>query len=242
MPRRIVHVVTNVAHYDDPNEPTGLWLSELTHAWDRFEAQGYKQVIVSPGGGLSPLEPRALKWPLLDASARAWLDDSRRMGLLAETNRPGDIDPTQFDAIYFTGGHAVMWDFPDDPGLQALTRAIWEGGGIVASVCHGYCGLLNVTLSDGARLVAGKDVTGFAWFEEVVAGVAKKVPYNAEAEMKKRGAHYSKALLPFLPYARVAGRLITGQNPFSARLVAEKIVAALEAKPSASDLHVSASK
>lgn len=50
--------------------------------------------------------------------------------------------------------------------------------------------------------------------------------------MKDRGAHYKKALLPFLPYARVDGRLITGQNPFSAKLAAKKIVAALEAKPS----------
>lgn len=230
MSKRIIHVVTNVGHYDDPKEPTGLWLSELTHAWDHFVTQGYEQVVVSPKGGLSPLEPRALKWPLLDASAKAWLDNPQRMSLLAQTMRPDEIDPAQFDAIYFTGGHAVMWDFPDDPGLQTLTRAIWEQGGIVASVCHGYCGLLNVTLCDGTSLVAGKEVTGFAWIEEVVAGVARKVPYNAEAEMKRRGAHYQKALLPFLPYARVDGRLITGQNPFSAKLTAGKIVTALEAR------------
>lgn len=126
MSKRILHVVTNVANYDDPDEPTGLWLSELTHAWDHFEAQGYEQVIVSPKGGLSPLEPRALKWPLLDASAKSWLDNPQRMALLSNTKRPDEIDPTLFDAIYFTGGHAVMWDFPDDAGLQALTRAIWE--------------------------------------------------------------------------------------------------------------------
>jgi hypothetical protein len=35
--------------------------TSLTHAWDHFEAQSYEQVIVSPKGGLSPLEPRALK-------------------------------------------------------------------------------------------------------------------------------------------------------------------------------------
>lgn len=232
MPKRILHVVTNVGHYDDPNEPTGLWLSELTHAWDQFQKQGYDQAIVSPKGGLSPLEPRALKWPLLDASAKAWLDDPQRMTLLAGTKRPDEINPAEFDTIYFTGGHAVMWDFPNDAGLQALTRAIWQRGGIVASVCHGYCGLLNVTLSDGTRLVAGKDVTGFAWSEEVMAGVATKVPYNAEAKMKESGAHYKKALLPFVPYVRVQGRLITGQNPFSAKRTAETIVATLEAMPS----------
>lgn len=228
MTKRILHVVTNVSHYDDPHEPTGLWLSELTHAYDIFEAEGYEQRIVSPKGGNSPLEPRALRWPLLDASAKAWLNDPAHMGLLSQTARPDEIDASQFDVIYFTGGHAVMWDFPDDAGLQRLARTIWERGGIVSSVCHGYCGLLNIRLDDGTLLVSGKRVTGFAWSEEVVAGVARKVPYNAEREMKQRGARYEKALLPFLPNAVADEHLITGQNPFSAKATAKKIVAALQ--------------
>lgn len=223
----IVHVVSNVSHYTDPNEPTGLWLLELTHAWDIFAAKGFEQRIVSPKGGLSPLEPRALKWPLLDASARAWLADEARMALLSSTARPDEIDPAGYDAIYFTGGHAVMWDFPDDEALQAITRSIWERGGIVSAVCHGYCGLLNTTLSDGKLLVAGRRVTGFSWTEEVLAGVAKKMPYNAEAEMKRRGALYEKAALPFLSYAVVDGRLVTGQNPFSAKATAEEVAVLL---------------
>ena len=224
MSKRILHVVSNVAHYDDPAHPTGLWLSELTHAWDVFAARGCDQHIVSPEGGRSPLEPRALKWPLLDASAKAWLNDPAKMGLLEATSRPGEIDPADFDAVYFTGGHAVMWDFPDSEGLQAITRAIWERGGIVSAVCHGYCGLLNTRLSAGGLLVAGRKVTGFSWNEEVLAGVAKFMPYNAEAEMKRRGARYEKALLPFVSNVVVDGRLVTGQNPFSAKATAGKVV------------------
>jgi putative intracellular protease/amidase len=228
MSKRILHVVTNVAHYADANEPTGLWLSELTHAWDVFAASGFEQRIVSPKGGLSPLEPRTLKWPLVDASAKAWLADKKRMALLSSTARPGDIDAADYDAIYFTGGHAVMWDFPDNEELQKITRAIWERGGIVSSVCHGYCGLLNTRLSDGRLLVAGKRVTGFSWAEEVLAGVAKRVPYNAEEEMKRRGGVYEKAFLPLVSYAVVDGRLVTGQNPFSARATAKKVAALLD--------------
>lgn len=152
MSKRILHVVSNVAHYADPSHPTGLWLSELTHAYDLFGERGYEQHIVSPKGGVSPLEPRALKWPLLDASAKAWLADEERMALLQSTARPDEVDPARYDAIYFTGGHAVMWDFPDDEGLQEVTRTIWEQGGIVSAVCHGYCGLLNTRLSDGGGL------------------------------------------------------------------------------------------
>lgn len=223
MTRRILHVVSNVAHFDDPAHPTGLWLSELTHAYDHFEERGYEQRIMSPKGGLSPLEPRALKWPLLDASAKAWLTDKKRMALLSNTARPDEVDPADFDAIYFTGGHAVMWDFPNSEGLQAITRSIWERGGIVSAVCHGYCGLLNTKLSDGSLLVAGRKVTGFSWREEILAGVAKDMPFNAEDEMKRRGAKYEKAFLPFVPNAVVDGRLITGQNPASAKVTAKRV-------------------
>jgi putative intracellular protease/amidase len=104
---------------------------------------------------------------------------------------------------------------------------MWEQGRVVSSVCHGYCGLLNITLSDGSLLVAGKRVTGFAWQEEVLARVDELVPYNAEDEMKKRGAHYEKAKIPFVSHTVTDGRLVTGQNPGSAKATAEKVVALL---------------
>ena len=224
---RILNVVTNVGHYDDASHPTGLWLSELSHAWDVFEEHGFEQTIVSPAGGLVPLEPRSLKFPSYDRSAKAWHADPKRMALLENTASPEELDAADYDAIYFTGGHAVMYDFPDSEGLQLLTREIWEKGGIVASVCHGYCGLLDTRLSDGTYLIAGKRMTGFAWAEEVLARVDKLVPYNAEEEMKSRGALYEKALLPFVSYAVVDGRLVTGQNPGSAKETAKKIAALL---------------
>ncbi|MFE5287518.1 type 1 glutamine amidotransferase domain-containing protein [Nocardia sp. NPDC056611] len=227
MSKRILNVVTNVGHYDDPSHPTGLWLSELTHAWHVFEQHGFDQTLVSPAGGPSPLEPRSLKFPNYDRTAKAWRADPARMNLLEKTAAPGEIDSADYDAIYFTGGHAVMYDFPDSEGLQRITREIFERGGIVASVCHGYCGLLNTRLSDGSYLVAGRKLTGFAWQEEVLARVDKLVPYNAEEEMKKRGARYEKAMLPFVSYAVVDGNLVTGQNPGSAKETAKQVAALL---------------
>ena len=228
MVKRILHVVTNVSHYEDPSEPTGLWLSELTHAYRVFAEAGYEQKIVSPNGGPSPLEPRSLKFPNYDKTAKAWRADGAKMALLAETAGPDEIDAADFDVIFFTGGHAVMFDFPDSEGLQRITREIFERGGIVSSVCHGYCGLLNTELSDGSRLVAGRKLTGFAWSEEILARVNNLVPYNAEDEMKKRGARYQKGLIPFAPYVVVDERLVTGQNPGSAKATAKKVVSVLE--------------
>ncbi|HBY24218.1 MAG: type 1 glutamine amidotransferase domain-containing protein [Propionibacteriaceae bacterium] len=228
MTKRVLLVVTNVDHYDiDPTHPTGLWLSELTHAYDVFEAHGFEQTIVSPGGGKSPLEPRSLKFPSYDASAKAWHTDPTKMALLDTTSAPDPLNSADFDAIYFTGGHAVMFDFPGSVGLQRITREIFERGGIVGAVCHGYCGLLDTTLTDGSYLVAGRNLTGFSWREEVLAGVDKLVPYNVEERIQERGAHYSKALLPFVSNAVVDGNLVTGQNPGSAKETATKVAALL---------------
>lgn len=228
MNRRILTVVTNVDRYDaDPSHPTGLWLSELTHAYDIFEARGFEQTIVSPAGGRSPLEPRSLKFPNYDRSAKAWHDDPARMALLENTASPEQLDSADYDAIYFTGGHAVMFDFPGSEGLQRITREIFESGGVVGAVCHGYCGLLDTWLSDGSYLVAGRNLTGFSWREEVLAGVDKLVPYDVEERMKARGARYSKALLPFVSNSVVDGRLVTGQNPASAKETATRVAALL---------------
>ncbi len=154
--------------------------------------------------------------------------DQAFITLLANTFKPSDINWQDYDVIYYTGGHGVMWDFLDNPELQEITKNIYEKGGIVSSVCHGYCGLLNVRLSNGERLIKGKKLTGFAWSEEVLAGVAKKVPYNAEELAKEYGARYEKAFIPFAPYVVQDGKLITGQNPFSAKKTALAIIEELE--------------
>lgn len=227
MTKRILNVVTNVGHFDDPSHRTGLWLSELTHAWHVFEEAGFEQTLVSPKGGAAPLEPRALKFPNYDRTAKAWRADPAKMALLENTLTPDQIDSADYDAIYFTGGHAVMYDFPDSEELQRISRELYERGAVVSSVCHGYCGLLNTKLSDGTYLIAGKKMTGFAWQEEVLARVDKLVPFNAEEAAKSRGARYEKAKLPFVSYAVVDGNLVTGQNPGSAKATAKRVAALL---------------
>lgn len=226
MMKTIAHAVTNADHYPThPTHPTGLWLTELTHAWHIFEQAGYKQVIISPTGGRSPLEPRAMKRPLIDTPAKKWLNTHGR--LLENTLAAQDVDPSSLDAIYFTGGHGVMADFTDASALAHLTSELYESDKIVASVCHGYCALLNVKLSDGTYLIDGKKLTGFSWREEQLAGAAALVPYNAQQIAQDHGAAYTKAALPFVPYALRDDNLITGQNPASAKKTAKLIVETL---------------
>ncbi|MFI8038956.1 type 1 glutamine amidotransferase domain-containing protein, partial [Acinetobacter baumannii] len=151
MSKRILHIVTNVSRYKDVDQQTGLWLGELTHAYDEFEKQGYIQDIVSPNGGKTPIEPKSLVPLVADKSVKDREKDQAFITLLANTFKPSDINWQDYDVIYYTGGHGVMWDFLDNPELQEITKNIYEKGGIVSSVCHGYCGLLNVRLSNGEK-------------------------------------------------------------------------------------------
>lgn len=228
MAKRILHIVTNVSRYEGRDDPTGLWLGELTHAYDEFEKQGYQQDIASPLGGPVPIDPKSLGRMAIDDSIRARQNNTDFMQQLAHSLKVSDLNWQDYDAIYYTGGHGVMWDFLNDTALQEISKNIFEHDGVVGSVCHGYCGLLNIKLSNGKRLIDGRKLTGFSWFEEVLAGVAKKVPYNAEALAKQYGAHYMKKMIPFAPYVVRDGNLVTGQNPFSARLTALKMIEAIE--------------
>ncbi len=62
---------------------------------------------------------------------------------------------------------------------------------------------------------------------KVLARVDKLVPYNVEQQVKDRGAIYHKAKIPFVPRVITDGRLITGQNPASAKDTAQAVAAAL---------------
>lgn len=223
--KRILVVVTNVDEYRKAGMRTGLWLGELTHFWDVAEGYGFDMDIASPSGGKVPIDPESLSHEVLaELGTGERYEDREFMDLLEDSKRISDIDIEDYDAIYLTGGHGVMFDFPQSPQLENLMARFYETGRVVSTVCHGATGLLNVTLSDGKPLVRGKRVTGFSWPEEELAHRAQAVPYSLQEELKKLGADYSTARKPFESYVVEEGNLITGQNPGSARDVAEAVI------------------
>jgi len=150
-------------------------------------------------------------------------EDRAFMDRLKDTKAVSAIDASEYAAIYMTGGHGVMFDFKSK-ALATLTQQFHESGKIVAAVCHGPSGLLDVKTKAGKYLLEGKNVTGFSWKEEVLAKRDQAVPYSLEDALKERGAHYGVAALPFAPHIVEDGTLITGQNPASARGVGEAVV------------------
>jgi len=231
---RLLVVVTNVGEYKKVGYRTGLWLAELTHFWDAADEAGFEMDIVSPTGGFVPIDPESLITTEIGAaigvkgSVHKHYEDRAYMDRLQNTRAVAGIDPSSYDGIYMTGGHGVMFDFRS-AALAELTAAFYDGGKVVAAVCHGPVGLLDVKLQSGSYLLDGKKATGFSWKEEQLVKRDRAVPFSLEEEMMKRGAHYDIAALPFAPHVVEDGTLITGQNPASARGVGEAVVRKLRA-------------
>jgi len=116
---------------------------------------------------------------------------------------------------------------PEQPRGRPRRRRVYEAGGVVAAVCHGPSALVDVRLSDGSYLVAGKEVAAFTNEEEEAVGLARVVPFLLESKLAEQGAIIRKAP-KFQAMVAVAGRLVTGQNPASAKGVGEAMVKGLE--------------
>jgi putative intracellular protease/amidase len=76
-------------------------------------------------------------------------------------------------------------------------------------------------------LVKGKKIAAFANSEEIAGQTTDEVPFMLEDMLKESGAVYEKGA-DWQSFVVSDGPLITGQNPASSTLVAEKIMAALK--------------
>lgn len=225
---KILIVVTSVNMYNSGKLETGLWLSELTHIYHLAKEQGYDITIASTKGGNTPIDPESLKPMMLDKVTKGYWTNSSFRSLLKHTKSLSEVSEQQFDCVYLAGGHGTMYDFPNDTTLQSIIKQHYETGKIVAAVCHGVGGLLNVKLSNGEYLIKGKTITGFNWFEESLARRKKEVPFNLEKSLKERGSNYKKAFIPMTSKVLVDGNLITGQNPFSSKEIAKVVMQQLK--------------
>jgi len=225
--KKLLLIVTNVDKYAS-GLATGLWLSELTHIYHKAKEKNWDITIASPKGGKVPIDPESLKPLVLDKISKDYYEDPKFMDELNHSKSLHEVINESFDCVYLAGGHATMYDFPDDANIKNIISQQYEKGKMVAAICHGVGGLLNVRLSNGEHLIKGKSMTGFDWFEETIARRKHEVPFNLEAAIKERGANLKKAFIPMTSNVVVDGNLITGQNPFSSKEMAKVVAGQLE--------------
>ncbi|KAI1339817.1 ThiJ/PfpI family protein [Xylariaceae sp. FL0016] len=211
-------------------KPTGWYLPEFSHPYDVLAAHNVDVTVASPKGGEAPLDPGSAEMFKEDPSCANFLQNST--SLWKQTAKLSSFlgKSAEYDALFYPGGHGPMFDLATDADSIALIKEFAAAGKPVAAVCHGPAVLTNVDI-DGKNIMSGKEVTGFSNAEEEMMQLTSYMPFLLETKMKDVGGVYKKAAEPLGEYVLVqdGGKLITGQNPASAKGVGEAIVKSIGA-------------
>ena len=216
----ILMVLTSHDRIGDTCKPTGFWLEEFAAPFYRLQDAGHAITLASPKGGQPPLDPKSDEPDAQTDATRRFQSDTEATAALAATVRLSEIDPADFDALFFPGGHGPMWDLAVDADVARLITATVAADKPVAAVCHGPA------VFHGTDVLQGKRVTGFTNEEEAAAGLTEVVPFLLEDMLKEKGARFERGPA-WASHVVRDGLIITGQNPASSEAAADALLDAL---------------
>jgi putative intracellular protease/amidase len=232
--RKVLIVVASPTTSSNNGWPVGFWAAELTHPYYELTENGFTVTIASPDGGRVEMDglsdPRdSSKWSAEDLITMGFVNTPELAALLEDTPALSSLDLSQYEALLVAGGQAPMFTYRDNGAVQDAIRTFYETERVTAVYCHGVAALVDLRLSDGSYLVTDRTVTGFSNLEEGYSDAAAGVsvmPWRLEDVLRERGANYVSGGL-FKAFAVRDGRLITGQQQYSGRRVAQMVMAAL---------------
>ena len=220
---KVLMVLTSHSELGSTGKKTGFWLEELAAPYYVFKDSGAEITLASPKGGQPPLDPKSDEKDFQTAATERFRTDKEAQESLAHTVKLKDISPSDYDALYYPGGHGPLWDLAEDKNSIALIETMYAQGKPVSAVCHAPGVFRHAKSPDGSPLVQGKLVTGFSNSEEAVVGLTDVVPFLVEDELQKNGGNYSKGD-DWQSFFVHDGNLITGQNPASSEAVAKAVL------------------
>ncbi len=221
--KNILFVLTSNDEMGDTGNKTGFWVEEFAAPYYKLTDAGYNVTLASPKGGQPPIDPNSDTEDAATEDTKRFDNDKETQKVLANTKKLEDIDQEDFDAVFYPGGHGLLWDLVENKASQNLIESFYANKKPISFVCHAPAILKNIKDNKGETLVKGKNVTGFTNGEEAAVELTKVVPFLIEDMMKEKGANYSK-IGDWQPYALEDGLLITGQNPASSSKVADLLM------------------
>ena len=189
---KILMVITSHDKLGNTGRKTGFWLEELAAPYFTFKDAGVQIVLASPKGGQPPLDPKSNEPTFQTDLTHRFEADTAAKAQLASTVRLDSVKSTDFDTVFYPGGHGPMWDLAEDESSIELIESFLAAGKPIALVCHAPGALRHVETPAGKPLVQGKRVTGFTNSEEEAVGLTKVVPFLVEDELKAKGGIFSK--------------------------------------------------
>jgi len=223
----ILMVLTSHDQLGNTGEKTGFWLEEFAAPYYVLKEAGHDITLASPKGGQPPLDPKSDSPDFQTDATRRFSQDPAAQAALSSTAKLDEIDPSDFDAVFYPGGHGPLWDLADSAKSRSIIEQTIRAGKPVTLVCHAPAVLRDVTAEDGSPLVRGKNVTGFTNSEEAAVGLTEVVPFLLQDKLTELGANFTLAF-DFQPYVVRDGLLITGQNPASSERAAQELLGALQ--------------
>lgn len=221
--KKILMVLTSHEKLGNTGKKTGFWLEEFAAPYYVFKDAGMAVTLASPRGGQPPLDPKSDEEDAQTDATRRFKQDEQAGRELANTLKLTDINPEEFAAVFYPGGHGPLWDLAEDAASIAIVERLLAAGKPVAAVCHAPAVLRHPKGEDGKPVVAGRQVTGFTNSEEKASGLTDVVPFLVEDMLKEQGGRYSKAG-DWQPHVVSDGLLITGQNPASSAPAAKALL------------------
>lgn len=220
---KILLVLTSHDQLGNTGKKTGFWLEEFASPYYAFKDAGADVTLVSPKGGLPPIDPKSNQPDALTDATERFKNDADAQKQLATTKKLSTVSADDYDAVFYAGGHGPLWDLAEDKDSIGLIEEFFQAQKPVAAVCHAPAVLRHAKLSDGSPLVKNKSVTGFSNSEEQAVGLSEVVPFLLQDTLQAQGAHYEKGE-DWQPFVVTDGHLITGQNPASSEPAALKVI------------------
>ncbi|WP_189379073.1 type 1 glutamine amidotransferase domain-containing protein [Thalassotalea profundi] len=223
MTQKILMVLTSHDQLGDSGEKTGFWIEEFAAPYYIFVDAGVEVTLASPKGGQAPIDPKSELEDFQTLATKRFNNDKETKAKVSSTLKLSDINSDDFDGVFYPGGHGPLWDLTENQHSITLIAKVLANKKPVATVCHSSTVLLNVKDSLGDYIIKGKAVTGFSNSEEEAVQLTDIVPFLLENELIKRGGDYQKAA-DWHPFAIQDGLIISGQNPASSAIAAEKLL------------------
>jgi putative intracellular protease/amidase len=229
---RIVFVLTGADHWtlaDGQRHPTGFWAEEFTAPYRALTEAGHDVTVATPGG-VVPTVDRASLTPEANGGQPGADAIAATLDAVTALRRPialADVDPDEYDAVYYPGGHGPMEDLSTDPDSARLITTTLAAGKPLALVCHGVAALLATARPDGSSPLRGYHVTGFTRAEEEQAGLADRAPWLLSDRLVELGLRFSEDA-PWSSYVVTDRNLLTGQNPGSSAAIAAALLGQLD--------------
>jgi putative intracellular protease/amidase len=225
---KVLFIVTGATYLvlkDGTRWATGYWAEEFAMPYRALTGAGHEVVVATPHGTTPNVDMMSLR-PSMAGGEEGALELEAIIRSAEVMRRPlqlSDVRLEDYDAVYLPGGHGPMQDLAFDADAGRLLTAALTSGKPLAIVCHAPAAML-ATRIHGESPFKGYRVTGFTNEEEEAVGLASRCQWLLEDELKEKvGVQFSRGPI-WEPYIVEDRNLVTGQNPHSAAVVAERLL------------------